>query len=130
MKNNFSSKFQNNLLCPLCENERDDQPHVLECTELQSIFNTKELSNRKVKHDDIFGAVDKQKEDTQLFLQLLNIRNELVDENLVNKANPSSSTEMLVDCDYLHHSIVHIHLGNKIIIIILDSSRRMLGGSS
>ena len=111
VKNNFSSKFQNNLLCPLCENERDDQPHVLECTELQSIFNTKELSNGKVKHDDIFGAVDKQKEATQLFLQLLNIRNELVDENLVKKANPSSSTEMLVDCDYLHHSIVHYSSG-------------------
>ena len=111
VKNNFSSKFLNNLLCPLCENDRDDQTHLLECTELQSRINSRELSKGKVKYNDIFGEVDEQKEATQLFLQLLNIRNELVDENLVKKANPSSSDEMLVDSDNLHHSIVHYSSG-------------------
>jgi hypothetical protein len=78
---------------------------------LQSLVNTRELSKGKVKYNDIFGEVDEQKEATQLFLQLLNIRNKLVDENLVKKANPSSTDEMLVDSYNLHHSNVHYSSG-------------------
>ena len=111
MKDNFSSRFQNHLLCPLCENARDDQPHLLECTELQSRMKTKELNKGKVEYKDIFESVDRQKEAVQLILQLINIREELVDENLVKKANPSNSSEMLMDIDNLLHSIVHCSFG-------------------
>ena len=102
----------NHLLCPLCENARDDQPHLLECTELQSRMKTEELSKGKVEYKDIFESVDRQKEAVQLILQLLNIREEQVDENLVKKNNPSNlSDEMLMDSDNLLHSIVHCSFG-------------------
>ena len=111
VKDNFSSKFQNHLLCPLCENARDDQPHLLECTELQNRMKTEELSKGKVEYRNIFEGVDKQKEAVQLMLQLINIREELVDENLVKKADPSNSSEMLMNSDNLLHSIVHCSFG-------------------
>ena len=44
VKANFSSKYGNNLICPLCEGSVDDQQHVLECVELLSNPKTEELS--------------------------------------------------------------------------------------
>ena len=49
---------------------------------------TEELSKGKVEYKDIFESVDRQKEAVQLILQLINIREELVDENLVKKGQP------------------------------------------
>ena len=60
---------------------------------------TKELSKGKVEYKDIFESVDRQKEAVQLILQLINIREELVGE----KANPSNSSEMLMDSDNFQH---------------------------
>ena len=78
---------------------------------MQSRMKTEELSKGKVEYKDIFESVDRQKEAVQLILQLINIREELVDENLVKKANPCNSSEMLLDSDNLLHSIVHCSFG-------------------
>ena len=48
-------------------------------------------ANNRVAYSDIFGDVMKQKEVTFLFMQLLTIREELLDKNLCCKTAPSNS---------------------------------------
>ena len=90
---NFSSKYKDNLSCPVClvESESDDQQHILNCNILKKKLRTKITANNRVAYSDIFGDVIKQKEVTFLFMQLLTIREELLDKNLCCKTAPSNS---------------------------------------
>ena len=111
VKANFSSKYQNNMLCPLCLVDLDDQQHVLKCGILSSKFKSKETLKRSPKYEDIFADHGKQKQITHLFKELLQIRTSLVGENLYPESAPSNSTRLLEDSDNLHKSIVHCPLG-------------------
>ena len=88
---NFSSKYKDNLSCPVClvESESDDQQHILNCNILNKKLRTKITANNRVAYSDIFGDVMKQKEVTFLFMQLLTIREELLDKNLCCKTAQS-----------------------------------------
>ena len=79
---NFSSKYKDNLSCPVClvKSESDDQQHILNCNILKKNLRTKITANNRVAYSDIFGDVMKQKEVTFLFMQLLTIREELLDK--------------------------------------------------
>ena len=111
VKANFPSKYQNDLNCPLCETNVDDQSHILDCTELTNRLNTSEISLRKNVYEDIFSDVQKQKEVTALYERLLEIRKSLVDENLVKSTSPSTSAEVLECDDSLLDCIFHDTFG-------------------
>ena len=111
VKANFSSKYQHNMLCPLCLSSVDDQPHILECSVLKRKFESTETNADRNVYNDIFAEPAKQKGITHLFVQLLKIRNSLVDENLCMESAPSISDELLEDSDNLRNSIVHCLLG-------------------
>ena len=99
------------MLCPLCLIKNDDQPHILECSVLQGKFLSQETNSDKVEYEDIFADPAKQKGITHLFIQLLKIRNSLLDDNLCLESAPSTSDVVLEDSDNLHSSIVHCLLG-------------------
>ena len=111
VKANFRSKYPNNILCPLCQNETDDQQHILDCSVLKRKFETRETVTNQCEYEDIFADHKKQKEITHLFSKLIKIRNKLVDENLCLVSAPSTSAEVLEDNDNLPISIVHYSLG-------------------
>ena len=110
VKINFRTKFQNGLLCPLCQKTEDSQPHMLDCSELNKRFKTEEVGMGKIKYEDIFADLSKQKEAAYLYLKLFEIRNQLLDKNLQN-LDPSTSTEVLESSDNLHNRIVHYSFG-------------------
>ena len=68
---------------------------------------TKEVNT----YNDLFEDTQKQKEITVLFSRLLDIRETLVDEDLVKMTNPSSSAEMLKSNDNLPRCIVQCSFG-------------------
>ena len=107
VKHNFSSKYRNDMSCPLCSTGRDDQQHILDCSVLKNKLVSKEAANNKVVYEDIFEDYLRQKEVTHLFAKLLKIRNSLLDINLCWIPAPSTSAEMLEDHDILHTSIIH-----------------------
>ena len=111
VKANFSSRYQNNMLCPLCKTERDDQTHILECSVLKRKFCSTETSMDTNQYQDIFADHHKQKGITHLFAELLKIRKSLVGDNLDAESAPSISEGVLEDSDNLHISIVHCPLG-------------------
>ena len=111
VKANLSSKYQKNVLGPLCLVDLDDQQHVLKCGILSSKFKSKETLKGSTKYEDIFADHEKQKQITHLFKELLQIRTSLVGENLCPESAPSNSTGLLEDSDDLHNSIVHCPLG-------------------
>ena len=78
VKCNFRTRYQNNLLCPLCEKEDDDQPHLLSCVELLNGFKDEDIVKVKSVYQDIFEDDQKQKQITHLISRLLHIRNQLV----------------------------------------------------
>ena len=86
VKANFSSKFKNDMRCPLCLADRDDQQHILSCSALKRKLESQETVQHKNMYEDIFADHRKQKEITYLFSRLLKIRNSLLDQNLCMKA--------------------------------------------
>ena len=66
VKCNFRTRYQNNLLCPLCEKEDDDQPHLLNCVELLNMFKDEDIIKVKSVYQDIFEDDQKQKQITHL----------------------------------------------------------------
>ena len=111
VKCNFRSRYQNNLLCPLCEQKDDDQPHLLECVELIQKLKADDLVKENSEYVDIFGDHFKQKQITHLLSRLINIRNKLLDKNLRRITDPSMSADVLENSVYLLDSIVHYSSG-------------------
>ena len=111
VKANFRFKYQNNILCPLCQNETDDQRHVMDCSVLKRKYESTETVKTQCEYEDIFADHKKQKAITHLFSKLMKIRNKLVDENLCLVSAPSTSAEVLENNDNLPVSIVRYSLG-------------------
>ena len=89
----------------------DNQPHIMECKELTSRFESDELHSKKCKYEDLFANQTVQKGITHLYLKLLNIRNKLLDKNLCKVADPSTSQLVLMNSDNLPARIVHYSFG-------------------
>ena len=81
-KANFKQKYTHtNLLCELCNDQTEDQQHILSCRVLQAEFKTDELTNGNIKYEHIFSEdIRKQKSVTNLFNQLFKVRKILVDK--------------------------------------------------
>ena len=100
-----------NLLCPLCEQEVDDQPHLLSCTEISNKMETEETAAGKIKYDDIFSNdVRKQKEITSLYLKLFKIRSRILEDKNSQEA-PSTTPMVLKLSNNLQPCIVYSSLG-------------------
>ena len=86
IKNDFRGMFFN-VDCPLGCDHKDTLPNILTCPVLQSHIQSNDVANNKVKYEDIFSPdIVKQKQVTQLYTQLLEIR-----ENLQN-SSPATIT--------------------------------------
>ena len=109
--NQPGNMYGSDLLCPLCLKNEDNQLHILECPELTKRLKNSVIHNNKYTYQDLFANHKLQKPITHLFVMLINIRNNLLDKNLCKIADPSTSSQVLVDSDDLLPSIVHYSLG-------------------
>ena len=75
MKNDFSGMYSDNL-CPL---SRDTLQHVLECSVLKQYHTSQNITDSNIRYTDVFSAdIRQQKQATQLFAELLEIRDRIV----------------------------------------------------
>ena len=102
-KTNFRYKYKNDdLLCQLCGQSEDNQPHLLQCKILSKYFESEE----KVEYNDIFSCdLRRQKLITTIFSKLLKLRKILT-------TNPSVLDEMLKNRYNLQKCIVNVSFGN------------------
>ena len=76
VKINFRGKYED-LLCPLCTTQQDNQSHLLYCNVL--IENCQELSdNQEVEYEDIFSSKDKQIIAVKLLSKIWEVREKLM----------------------------------------------------
>ena len=110
-KVNFKNKYQNsNLKCQFCTSERDDnQEHMLGCKKLGKYLKRKTVTKDKIEYQDIFGNVEKQKQITQIFIELLEIRKNL-EEDQDKRLDPSTALVLRNSLD-LHTSIDNYSFG-------------------
>ena len=104
-KMNFKNKYRNdNLLCDLCNNENEDQPHLLRCNVLKRKLQSTQIANNKISYESIYSDdVHKQKEIAALFLELFKLKTEVENSRLA----PSTTDMVLVRDDDLSIDIVH-----------------------
>ena len=88
-KEHFRQKYINtNLLCSLCQTENENQLHIQTCTVLIEKYRSENLSIDQVEYENLFSKnINKQKEVTQLFMELLKLRKTLLEDN--SQQNPS-----------------------------------------
>ena len=78
IRGDFSGMFTSTL-CPLCGEHLDSIENLLKCETLKSNLRTNSLSRRNINHSDLFcNDVVRQKEITELYSELLRIREEII----------------------------------------------------
>ena len=112
-KVNFKSKHQNNnLKCKFCKTDEDDsQEHLLECIELARRHKGKSMTKEKVEYQYIFKDVIKQKQITQIYKELLEIRKKLEEDDQHRELDPSTVQTVLRNSFDLHNSIDNYSFG-------------------
>ena len=101
-KMNFKNRFKvGDLLCNLCENENQDQKHLLQCSVVKRKLKSSHVAKQKIEYENIYSDdLNKQKEITSLFLEIFNIKNRLeTEEN--SRLAPSTVDTVLVRDDNL-----------------------------
>ena len=85
--------------CPLGCGDRDTLPNILTCDILKNKSQSESPATNCVKFEDIFcNDVVKQKEITQLYSQLLKVREEILNSSTNNDAGQCIN---LQECDVL-----------------------------
>ena len=83
IKNNFPSFFKGNMSCKLnCQESEtiDCQEHILSCKKLISSLSIEQQATLKeVIYLDIFGCTEKQQKIVNLYVRLLEIREEILE---------------------------------------------------
>ena len=74
IKLNFKNQYAENTLCPVCERFEDDQEHVGCCSVLLNI----RPQETHLNYQNIYGNVQQQKEVAMMYIQLLQLRDELL----------------------------------------------------
>ena len=112
-KVNFKNKHQNNnLKCQFCNTENDDsQEHMLDCIELGKKLKGKSITKEKIEYKDLFENVLKQKQVTQIYIELLEIRKKLEEENQNKTLDPSTALTVLRNSFDVHASIDNYSFG-------------------
>ena len=75
IKHNFKTQYPENTLCPLCERFEDTQEHVGCCPVLLDI----KPQEKPGPYQQIYGSVQQQKEFTNIYIQLLQLRDKLLE---------------------------------------------------
>ena len=105
-KLNFRNKYkEEDLLCPWCMKEDDDQKHMLNCEVLNTHFSSSDVVDDKIMYEDIFDVAKKQKRVTGIFKALIEIRKKQLE------ANPSTSSQMLRNSEDLLNCIDYCSSG-------------------
>ena len=100
LKMNYKHRYKEDvLLCILCNEENENQEHLLLCKTLQSKLVSDDLVAHKINYSDIFKDVHKQKVIVTIFEKLLKIRNTII------KLNPSTSEGVLKNSSNLIVSV-------------------------
>ena len=74
VKNDFRG-LNTDIKCPLMCDKDDTLPHILECNVLKYHYTSSAISQGDVKYEDVFSNnIVKQKQATELYQQLLEIR--------------------------------------------------------
>ena len=78
-KENFKQKYKNDdLLCGLCHQENEDQPHLLRCDVLSRKLETTQVSRNHIEYNHIFSEdINKQKEISSIYLQLFKLKSDI-----------------------------------------------------
>ena len=86
IRNDFSEQYKPNLSCPLCSRHIDSLPELLNCVklkfEIQGLPAEAQLSINQTKYEDIFLGVVQQKQATDTYTILLNLREKLLQKAL------------------------------------------------
>ena len=78
MKNDFRGMYSDNL-CPLSCDTPDTLQHVLECSVLKQYHASQNITDSNIRYTNVFSAdIRQQKQATQLFAELLEIRDRIV----------------------------------------------------
>ena len=112
-KVNFRNKHQdNNLKCQFCNTDSDDsQEHMLDCVSLGKRLEGKTVAKEKIRYEDLFKDVEKQKQITQIYIELLEIRNKLQEEDQCQTLDPSTDPSVLKNSFDLRTSIDNYSFG-------------------
>ena len=70
IKKNFSSFYEDNMLCELCSDQVCSQQHLLSCVKLRS----EDVIPNDIEYSDIYKNADKQLRIVRVFKQLLRTR--------------------------------------------------------
>ena len=88
IKSDFRGMFPD-LLCPLGCGNNDTLPNILTCSVLQNNFKSEAILSGNVKYEDIYSHdVTKQKQITDLYLQLIDIREKILNSSPVAVTGP------------------------------------------
>ena len=83
IKSDFKGLYTD-ISCPLSCGDTDTLSHILTCTALTSQHKSSNISQNKAKYEDIYSSdVQKQKQVTELFNQMLQIRNQILSQPVV-----------------------------------------------
>ena len=78
IRSDFSELYKPDLVCPVCRQHQDTLPSLMTCPALAPIVQ-KENDSSQIAYSDIFSSdVSKQKAVTQLYVQLLEARDNLL----------------------------------------------------
>ena len=78
VKNDFRGMFPD-VACPVGCGNTDTLQHILTCSVLQNNLQSEALSSQMIKFEDIYSTdIVKQKEITQLYIQLMDIREKII----------------------------------------------------
>ena len=70
--------------CPLGCGNKDTIPNIITCPALKNCFKSEALINHQISYEDIFSTnITKQKQVTELYIKLMNIRNNIINNNPV-----------------------------------------------
>ena len=101
-KANYKQKYiHTNILCSLCEEEDEDQQHLLKCKVLLNKLRTTEVTEGGLEYEDIFSKnVKKQKVITALYITLFKIRKDLLENQHSQRALSTTNMELRMSSDF------------------------------
>ena len=101
-KNNFKNRYkEGDELCPLCDKHIDDQKNMLQCPVIIEEVKTNEVAKEEIKYEYIFENPEKQKAIASLFVKYIGIRKKIMEEDLLQRQDPSTCTDVLKTSDPL-----------------------------
>ena len=88
IRSDFSGLYQDKM-CPLGCGDVDTLQNILTCKILKQYHMSKDITNSDIRYEDIFAAdIIKQKQATELYKQLLDIRNDVIQSSPVAETGP------------------------------------------